>query len=83
MCGSFDCQEGMHGDSYDSAPVLHEDMSEYVAAAMKGDEISRHALLALKMVMLDYPEPESVEEALDTPEAEYWAQTMKQEFGSM
>ena len=53
----------MHGDSYDFAPVLHDDMSVDVAAALKGDEISRHALLELNKVMLDYPEPESVDVA--------------------
>ena len=64
MCGSFDCQEGMHGDSYDSAPVLHEDMSEYVAAALNGDEIACYEL-ELHLAMLNCPESELFEEALD------------------
>ena len=54
-----------------------------MAAALKRDEISRYALLALSMAMLDYPELESEEIALDTPDAENWAQAIKQDIGSI
>ena len=49
----------MHGDSYDSAPVQHEDISEYVTAALEGNEIARYPL-ELHLAMLDCPESESV-----------------------
>ena len=44
--------------------MLHVDMSEYVAAALEGDEIARYAL-ELHLAMLDCPESESVVEALN------------------
>ena len=57
-------------------------IAEYLTAAVGGDDITRLAV-AHNTVMLDYPEPGNVQEALSTPDAEEWSRAMEEEFGSM
>ena len=43
-----------------------------------GDEIAQSALL-VDEVMLEYPEPTSIEEALATPDSNEWRQAIDEE----
>jgi hypothetical protein len=63
--------------------VAHDDdVHGYLAAAIKGDDIA-HFALATDMVMQDYPEPVTMDEALQTPDAHEWEKAIEEEFGSM
>ena len=72
----FDDQDGV--DSHMKTAVL--------TAAIGGDAIAQFACIAglagMKNIS-DYPEPMDHKEALDTPDAERWAEAMNEEFDSM
>ena len=59
-----------------------DDIYGLLAAALKGDEAA-HFALAMNTIMLDYPEPTNMDEALLSPDAEEWQQAANEEFASM
>ena len=63
--------------------VDKEIVAAVVTAAIGGDPIAHHALLAGLESVSDYPEPRDHVEALATPDAERWSAAMEREFASM
>ena len=59
-----------------------DEMYGYLLAAMREDEIA-HQALAMNTVMLDYPEPVTMDEALQTPDSKEWEKAVEEEFRSM
>ena len=61
---------------------VRDDGSEYLEAALQGDLMADFALSVYDMAQ-DYPEPQSIEEALAAPDAEKLQVAIGEEFKSM
>ena len=77
------CVAGEHSDgNCQESEFVSDDGADYLEAALQGDLMAHYALKVQEMAQ-DYPEPQSIEEALATPDAEKWLAAIVEEFNSM